>query len=295
MSSQRRNIIIAVSVAILLVVGLVLLSAVISPSGNPGPAVSGSSTPGTATTYDENSLGVTSTTGTEPSPTATAVQWEELEAIDSAVASPSVAVYLGESFAYNVTAVAAGNCSSGSQATIQVDVHSIGSQQVAGNWTTGYTMTYDGIQTLDISVLFTAPSSYQVTAVNVTSLPNQTRQITYDSAQQALISYDLSSQAFRDNQTLQSAMNGGSFYVESVSPVNSTNSNTSLIYHVMLREIGGRQAVSIWTNGNPSSIESIGAVGEYNGGQVPVDVGQTLYCPAAGTSTISASTSTLIG
>jgi hypothetical protein len=135
--------------------------------------------------------------------------------------------------------------------------------------------------TLNVTLQFTAPSSYQVTGVNATGLPSQSRQISYSTPQQKLIAYALSSPAFTDNQTIQDTISGGSFYVESVSVVNPSNTSPSIIYTMFLRQIDGGQTVIISTNGDLSQVLFTGIIGETDGGVVPSLVGLKLVCPLA--------------
>src|SRR5208282_5626367 len=68
-----------------------------------------------------------------------------------------------------------------------LDVYVVGAQTVTGNWTTGYIMTYTGRQIFNATVQYTEPSTYNVTGMAVTSLANQSYQISFDATQEQAI------------------------------------------------------------------------------------------------------------
>ena len=86
------------------------------------------------------------------------------------------------------------------------------SEVVAGNWSTGYHVTYVNNELMNVSFLVTGQSSYWIKHVATYHLPDQNYALSYDSQQQEYIRAALS------NGTVQHLENGSEYYVAKVDP-----------------------------------------------------------------------------
>jgi hypothetical protein len=173
------------------------------------------------------------------------------EAIDAYWASPQVLQYIGHAYSYSV-----GNFSTSRNGTLTVvGTRVITTQTVVGNWTTGYTLSYTGIKELNVTVRFTPPSTYTVTTVGVSSLPDQNdaQVISFNSQQKQVIQVALS------NSTVKHFTSQVSYYVESVSQIpfaqgNSTNAGD---YVVSLFQANGSRFMDVWVNQSITTVFAI--------------------------------------
>lgn len=172
-------------------------------------------------------------------------------AVDAFWASPQVLQYIGHVYSYSV-----GNFSTSRNGTLTfIETRVVTTQTVVGNWTTGYTVSYTGINELNVTVQFTPPSIYIVTKVGVSSLPDQNdaQAISFNSQQKQVIQVAVS------NSTVKHFTSQVSYYVGSVSQIpfaqgNSTNAGD---YVVALFQANGSRFMDVWVNQGITTVLNI--------------------------------------
>lgn len=174
-----------------------------------------------------------------------------IAAVDAFWASPEVLQYIGHAYSYSV-----GNFSTSRNGTLTfVGTCVITTQTVVGNWTTGYAVSYTGIKELNVTVGFTPPSTYTVTSVGASSLPDQNdaQAISFNSQQKQVIQVAVS------NSTVKHFTSQVSYYIGSVSQIpfaqgNSTNAGD---YVVALFQANGSRFMDVWVNQSITTVLNI--------------------------------------
>ncbi|MHB8568513.1 MAG: hypothetical protein ACYC7D_14955 [Nitrososphaerales archaeon] len=165
------------------------------------------------------------TTTTATSSTRTSPQgWSQGGVASLVLTSPEVLSYVEPAYTYDLYIVQDPFAANLANALVNITE----TQNVSGNWTGGYQVTYSGIMMLNATVQFTAPSSYKLISVGVTNLPNKTYSINYTSQQLHIIQVALS------NSTVESLVSGfSSYYVNAVSGLvgNGTGIYRDLSWH----------------------------------------------------------------
>jgi len=198
------------------------------------------------------SLGTnTFTTGSSSSQSSQAVivtnsqeNWDPAHVANLTLNSPKVQAYINTAYSYDVTM----RSDPYGLDVITVLVNVTGTQSVAGNRTTGYTVSYTGIRTLNATVQFVAPNTYDLIAVGVSSLPNQTQSITFSSQQVQSIKVALS------NSTVQKLIGQSSYYVESVLEFPLTNGTYAGDYFMQLYQLNGTRIIGVFVNGANAAV-----------------------------------------
>ena len=131
---------------------------------------------------------------------------------------------------------------------ITVLLNVTGSQSVIGNWSTGYTVSYTGIRALNATVEFIAPSTYDIIAVGVTNLPNQTQSIAFSPQQKQVIQVALS------NSTVGELMGQSSYYVDSVMEFPLANGTYAGDYFLQLYQLNGTKNIGVFVNGASTAV-----------------------------------------
>ncbi len=119
-----------------------------------------------------------------------------------------------------------------------VEVFVVENQSVSGGWAQGYSVTYTGREVLNVTVganLLALQSTYKVVGVSVTSLPNSGAQISFDSAQQQAIRVAIS------NSSVASDLSGFSYYMWNV--VTPISNGTISGFLVQINQANGSRAV----------------------------------------------------
>ncbi len=121
----------------------------------------------------------------------------------------------------------------------------MGAQTVAGNWTTGYTVTLTGRQIFNVTVQYTKPSTYNVTRVTATNLADQSSQISFDSTQKQAIGVALA------NSTVKADISGMAYFVGFAnSQVNRSVSG----YWVQIGQVNGYRIVGVLVNSDLTDV-----------------------------------------
>jgi hypothetical protein len=140
---------------------------------------------------------------------------------------------------YYESILAGGAKNQSDQSHLFLDLFVVGAQQVSGNWTTAYNVTYIGRQILNVTVQFQPPSSYTVSGWTGTTLSAQSRQLSFNSTQKQAIQVALS------NSTVKSDVDGIKYYVYSAEPCcNSTVSG----YWLQMDQVNGYKSIGILVN-----------------------------------------------
>ncbi len=179
--------------------------------------------------------------------------WTQGGVASLVLTSPEVLSYVKPAYTYDLNIVQDPFATNLSNALINVTE----AQNVSGNWTGGYEVTYSGIM-LNATVQFTTPSSYQLISVGVTNLPNKTYSISYDSQQQHIIQVTLS------NSTVEGLLSNFTKYY--VNEVSGLVGNGTGFYYVSIPQVDGPKAVSVSVNMAMTGV--ISATSGYNGGGV---------------------------
>lgn len=98
-----------------------------------------------------------------------------------------------------------------------------GSQQVTGNWTSGYSISYSGNRLLNITVLHVIGSVYQVSHVSSYPLPSRNTSLAYSAQQEQAIQVALA------NSTVTSLMGTKPYYVELAAPTGGPSGPTFVV------------------------------------------------------------------
>ncbi len=253
MAEYKREVTFATVAAIAVVV--VLASAVMylpmgtSPTTGTQPA--GVST-STGSTQTSTTLGVITTTTTMgPGPTITTTYSgclalqpiDESKVLGTVLNSSEVTQYTKTSFSYSWWYESRESCTSELPPIVQVNV--TGSQSISGNWTSQYLVAYSNNTLITAEVSF----SYQITSLNVTSLPDLVQGISYNAQQQQVIGVAVS------NSTVRQMTSGVTYYVpyfyHFVGTGNQTYNND---YYVVLDQVNGPLSWGIYINSNASQV-----------------------------------------
>jgi hypothetical protein len=155
--------------------------------------------------------------------------------------------------AYYYLVMRDGAASPGNGTQLFADVYVVGAQTVTGNWTTGYTMTYTGRQIFNGTVQYTEPSTYNVTGIAVTSLANQSYQITFDATQEQAIGVALA------NSTVKADIGGMAYFVTFADP----QVNGTLGHWVQIRQVNGYRSLGVLVNSDLTEVSEVVASTSY--------------------------------
>lgn len=209
---------------------------------------SGAWSSGTSTDTTGTASFVYTTSSINLGPTNISDAWDPALVANLTMYSPEVQSYVRGAYSYDISGLGMSQFD-----TINVIINVTGSQIVSGNWTSGYHVVYTGMRTLNASVMFTPPNSYQLLGVISTSLPDQNDTITFSSQQQRAIQVALS------NATVQRLMGSSKYYVSSVTPFPVTNGTYANDYFLMLNQISGTKIVGVFVDASLTAV-----VGVYN-------------------------------
>jgi len=145
---------------------------------------------------------------------------------------------------YNVSYVSGGFSST---APTHIILNVTGTQDVTGNWTTGYHISYSNNKLLNITVQ-KGTSAWVVTDVIINDMPNRSNYLTFDPQQQENI------QAAFSNDTVQALMSGSQYYVRIVYPHGGTAANP--LEGVQLYQVNGIRAINIDLNSTLSVVDA---------------------------------------
>lgn len=189
------------------------------------------------TTTTESSPGISSDTiygSTIPIPPP---NWSYQGLASAVINSSEVKPHVTNAYYYFIMRYGAASPSNGTQ--LFADIYVVGAQTVAGNWTTGYTVTLTGRQILNVTVQYAKPSTYNVTGVTVTNLADQSNQNSFDETQKQAIGVALA------NSTVKADISGMAYFVGFAdSQVNSSASG----YWVQISQVNGYRSVGVLVN-----------------------------------------------
>jgi hypothetical protein len=164
--------------------------------------------------------------------------------------APSIIQYITTAYRYSSSSsidIATVVYSSSNYTLSLVPIYVIAAQNVVGNWTTGYTITYTGIKLFNVIVACTGDcdhgtnNNYTATNVNSASLPDSVVSLSFDSQAQRAIQVALSRTIVRDLAP------ASTYYVDSVTPNQpSPNNMTKGNYLVSLYQINGTHILNVY-------------------------------------------------
>ena len=229
MSQYKREITVAVSIAVIGVIVLAAAANYFASSQLIGPT-------GTRNTT------TCCTTTTSPSG-----NYGYLEAV--VLNSPKVEPYTTNAFYVSVIGQRQDQSNS---SQLFVEVFVVENQSVSGGLAQGYTLTYTGREILNVTVemnLLALKSSYKVDQVSVTNLPDSQTQIAFDSTQLQAIRVALS------NSSVTSQLSGLSYYVWNV--VAPIRNGTISEFLVQIDQVNGNKAVLVTVDSGLATVLSI--------------------------------------
>ena len=270
MAEYKRKASLAVTLAIVGALAMAGASVYLFPSSSgggilrPGNALMGTttdpqstslatSTSITTTFFDWTSTSFMFTTSyqsTTFSPvTTTSAGWDPGQLINATLNSPEVQSYIKTAYSYEIFRESA---STGDPNLVTVIINVTGSQRVTGNWTSGYTVSYTGIRTLNVTVRFTAPSTFSIAGVGVVSFPDRSESIvSYSSQQQQVIGVVLSNDTVRSDMTNYGL---SPFYVENVTVFPIGNETYGGDYFALVSQVNGPRFMGVWVNAGITAV-----------------------------------------
>lgn len=253
MAEYKREITSAAVAAIVVVIVLASAVSYLPLGTNPTTSTQLPAAVSTGTTQT-TSLGVITTTttmGSQPTVTTTYSGCVALQPIDegkligTVLNSSAVTQYTKTSFSYNWWYESRESCTSELPPIVKVNV--TGSQNVNGNWTSQYLVTYSNNTLITAEVSF----SYQITSMNATKLPDLVQgPISYTAQQQQVIEVALS------NSTVRQITSGITYYVPYFYHFSSSSGNQTYAndYYVVLNQVNGPLSIGIYLNSNASQV-----------------------------------------
>jgi len=168
---------------------------------------------------------------------------DEGKVIGTVLNSSQVTQFTKTSFSYNWWYESRESCTGELPPMVKVNV--TGSQNVSGNWTSQYLVTYTNNTLITAEVSF----SYQITSLNVTKLPDLTQgPISYNAQQQQVIGVAVS------NSTVRQMTSGATYYVPYFYLVGAGNQTYANDYYVVLDQVNGPLSWGIYVNSNASQV-----------------------------------------
>jgi hypothetical protein len=158
--------------------------------------------------------------------------------------SPAVQAYVKTAYSYTIGI----STRSDNPNVASVILNVTGTQTVTGNWTTGYIISYRGLRALNVTVVLTSPSSYEVTNIRVVMLANRSESVAFSPQQRTVIQVALSSSAVAQ-LTGQSP-----YYVESVTQFPITNGTYAGDYFALLYQLNGTRIVGVFVNTSATAV-----------------------------------------
>ena len=180
--------------------------------------------------------------------------WDAALVMNLTLNSPQVQSYVRNAYSYYVECCSSSSPPPFEGATINAFINVTGSQTVSGNWTSSYFVSYSGIEALAVDVQFTAPSTYQLTSINATSLPGWNYSVVYTPQQQRVIDAALSNDSVRGDMA-----NDGisAYYVANVTIFPTGNSTFGRDYFLTINQIDGPKFIGVFVN--PNTMQVTGA------------------------------------
>ncbi len=222
MSQYKREITVAVSIA---VIGVIVLAAAASYFATPeqtGPT-GPSETRSTCCATTARSVTTTVTPGNSGL------------LADAVFNSPKVESQTTDAY-YYIMLSQRQNPANASQLFVEVFV--VKAQSVTGDWTTGYGINYTGRELLNVTVeanFLALQSTYKVDSISVTALPDTSANISFTKDQQQAIRTALS------NSTVSGQLGSISYYVWNV--VTMTNGGVVTEFQVQIDQVNGSQGI----------------------------------------------------
>jgi len=122
-----------------------------------------------------------------------------------------------------------------------------GSQEVAGNWTTGYEVSYTGNRLLNVTLLQLSSSSYEVIHFSDYPLPDRNQSVSYSPDEVQAIDVALS------DPQITSYMSGLQYYAEHSAPIQNATVNG---YYVQFFQVDGPGTVGAFVNQGLTAVTS---------------------------------------
>ena len=231
MANYGRDVGIAVTIALLGVLGLAGAALYLVPTSSPQSQTATSSV--TSQTSGETSTLIIPPPGGQP-----------YKPYDSPLVQP----YIQHAYSYGPTEQSWIN-----KSAFFVLIETVQNQEVAGNWTTGYSITYSDEILLNVTVIFKAPSNYTVTEVIATNLPNEQQSISFSSVQQQVIQVALS------NSTVRNYEGSDTYYVATVHqfPLASSNQTLAGEYFVQLNQVNSKGVIGIYVDSGVTNVVAV--------------------------------------
>ncbi|MGD0395290.1 MAG: hypothetical protein ABSB26_00070 [Nitrososphaerales archaeon] len=270
MSEYKKEASLAVTIAVVGVLAMAAASVYMFPSSSgggiprapnalagtttdPQSAPLATSTSITTTFFDWSSTSFMFTTSYQSTTfslvTTTSAGWGPGQLINATLNSPEVQSYIKTAYSYEVFRESA---STGDPDLVMVIINVTGSQRVTGNWTSGYTVSYTGIRTLNVTVRFTAPSAFSIAGVGVASFPDRNESIaSYSPQQQQVIGVVLSNDTVRSDMTDYGL---SPFYVENVTIFPIGNGTYGGDYFALVSQVNGPRFMGMWVNAGITSV-----------------------------------------
>jgi hypothetical protein len=223
-------------------IGVAALGAVYLPravgSSNPptaaGPAGTSSSTCGSPVTYGNMTL------SSDP---CTAYGFASAVMRNATLDSPPVQAFIKEAYEYHLVYFSTSKTNPGTMFAV---LNVTGTQEVTGNWTGEYQVSYVGDRLLNLTVVRVSPSVYDVTHVSSYLLPDRNSSIAFTPQQVRAITVALSDPA------VKTLMTGPPYYVELVATPSPEAMNDS--YLVQLYQVDGTKVVAAFVSHDLSSV-----------------------------------------
>ena len=231
---------VTVAVVVVIVAGAAGIYSLAQPSSSQGATLAIT----TATTGPPNQNETTTYVGSPPF--APSGNLDKFQVANTALTSPEVQSYIKNAYSYDLASM-----DSRILNLFSVVLNVTESQSVTGNWSTGYTVSYSGIRTLNATVQFTEPDTYKVVDFVVTSYANQSQSVTFSSQQMQAIQVALS------NSTVNSLTYQSSYYVESVTQFPMTNVTFGGDYLVLLYQLNGTRIVGAFVNASLTAVQGV--------------------------------------
>lgn len=199
--------------------------------------------PGTSTFTS----GTVSSYSSSQDTTTSTINWNYGEVANLTLNQPKVQAYIKSAYSYTVS-MYPGHFGPDLM-TVLINV--TGSQNVAGNYSSGYTITYSGMKMLNVTVEFIPPSTYFFPPeIIVASFPNQTDSITFTQQEQHVIQVALS------NSTVQKLMVGSQYYVDYVTQFPIQNGTFGGDYFVSMYQENGIRIIGAFVNPSVTAVVS---------------------------------------
>jgi len=172
--------------------------------------------------------------------------FDDIRADEVVTNSSEVQRYVTGVYEYDFSSESRASCTQSLPPLITLNV--TGRQSVAGNWTTGYLITYSNNTLLRATV----DVSFVVRNFSATSLQNRTYALTFSQDDIRVLEFTLS------DPSVKSQIGGLDWYVSGIfPPVQSTNGTIQNEYYVTLDQVNGNRLVEIFANSQLTQVNGI--------------------------------------